>query len=57
MIRNNNNNPNGNTNMLAVDQLLFREKALTKDWASKFKTFRQNSQRVNNKKRKAVFFF
>lgn len=55
MIRNN-NNPNGNTNMLAIDRLVFREKALRKDWASKFKSFRQNSQRVNNKKRKAAFF-
>lgn len=49
------NNPNRNTNMLAVDRLVFREKALKEDWASKFKSFRQISQR-DNKKSKAVFF-
>jgi len=37
------NNPNGNTNMLAADRLVFSEKALTKGCASKFKSFKQNS--------------
>lgn len=37
------NNPNGNTNRLTADRLVFREKALIKDWASKFKSFRQSS--------------
>lgn len=51
MIRNS-NNPNGNTNMLTVDRLVFREKALIKDRASKFKSFRQNSPKGQQKKKK-----
>lgn len=52
MIRNS-NNANGNTNMLAVDRLVFREKALTKDWASKFKSFRQNSPKGQQQEKKS----
>lgn len=38
--------------MLTVDRLVFREKALIKDRASKFKSFRQNSPKGQQKKKK-----
>lgn len=49
MIRNS-NNPNGNTNMLTADGLMFREKALIKDGTSKFKSFRQSSPKGQQQK-------
>lgn len=38
--------------MLTADRLMFREKALTKDWAPKFKSFRQSSPKGQQEKKR-----
>lgn len=43
--------------MPAVDRLVFREKALTSDWAAKSNPSGKTAQRVNKRTRAMFFFF
>lgn len=43
--------------MLTGDRLVFREKALTKDCASKFKSFSQNSPKGQQEEKKGNVLF